>query len=300
MISLVTLYDEAELGPRLQSWLASKDIASHCQAAEIHAFPDGEIRVRVPEPVSETVVLICTLDHPSEKTLALTFVSDVLRSMGAKRIWLAAPYLAYMRQDIAFHPGEGVSAASYARLLSRSVDAMVTVDPHLHRIPDLEDVYTIPSTALHATDIIGDWLEDRLPGKSLLIGPDRESEQWVTAVAARCGQPFRVLDKERLGDRQVVIQVPDLSAEGLQTVVLVDDMVSTGQTLMKVARALRSQGIKDIRAVFVHALFGPETAAEMHDAGIGELVSCNTVAHPTNGIDVTIMMGEWVQQQLQA
>ena len=120
------------------------------------------------------------------------------------------------------------------------------------------------------------------------------------AVAERCGQPFRVLDKERLGDRQVVIQVPDLSSEGLQTVVLVDDMVSTGQTLMKVARELRAQGIDDIRAVFVHALFGPETAAEMHDAGIGELVSCNTVAHPTNGIDVTIMLGEWVQQQLQA
>lgn len=294
MISLVTLYDEAGLGPRLRDWLAAKGLASRCQAAEIHPFPDGEIRVRVPEAVTDTVVVVCTLDHPSEKTLALTFVCDVLRGLGAKRLWLVAPYLAYMRQDIAFHPGEGVSAASYARLLSRLVDAMMTVDPHLHRIPNLEDVYTVPSTALHATDVIGDWLNGRLTGKALLIGPDRESEQWVTAVAARCGLPFRVLDKVRLGDRQVEIRVPDFSAEDFDTVVLVDDMVSTGHTLMQVARQLRAQGIGDVRAVFVHALFGEDTAEEMREAGIGELAGCNTVAHASNRIDVTPMIGEWV------
>lgn len=298
MISLVTLYDEAGLGPRLRDWLAGQGLDSRCQAAEIHAFPDGEIRVRVPEAVSETVVVVCTLDHPSEKTLALTFVCDVLRGLGAKRLWLVTPYLAYMRQDIAFHPGEGISAASYARLLSRLVDAMVTVDPHLHRIPNLEDVYTVPSTALHATDVIGDWLNGRLTGKALLIGPDRESEQWVTAVAARCGLPFRVLDKERLGDRKVVIQVPDLAAEGYDTVVLVDDMVSTGHTLMQVARQLRAQGIRDVRAVCVHALFGEDTTNEMRDAGIGELASCNTVAHATNRIDVTPMIGAWVSNRV--
>ncbi len=294
MIDLVTLYDDAGLGPRLRDWLSAQGRACRCQAAEIHAFPDGEIRVRIPEPVGEDVVLVCSLDHPSEKTLALTFVSDVLRGMGARRLRLVIPYLAYMRQDIAFHPGEGVSAASYARLLSRLGDALVTVDPHLHRIPRLEDVYSLPATALHATGILGDWLKERLDGPSLLIGPDRESEQWVTAVAARCAQPFLVLDKERLGDRQVEIRVPDLRDRGPLSVVLVDDMVSTGHTLMKVATQLRRQGLTDIRAVFVHALFGEDTTREMRASGIHELASCNTVAHVTNRIDITPLLGEWL------
>ncbi len=298
MISLVTLYDNAGLGVRLQAWLSAQGIASHCQAAEIHAFPDGEIRVRVPESVYETAVVVCTLDHPSEKTLALTFICDVLRGMGVTRLWLVIPYLAYMRQDIAFHPGEGVSAASYARLLSRLADALVTIDPHLHRITRLEEVYSLPATTLHATDVLGDWLAGQLPGKALLIGPDRESEQWVTAVAARCHQPFRVLDKERLGDRQVVIRVPDLSAEGLETVVLVDDMVSTGHTLMKVAQQLQAQGIRDIRAVCVHALFDTGTADEMREAGIRELISCNTVFHDSNRMDVTPLLGAWLAEKL--
>ena len=295
MIRLVSLYDEAGLGRSLGQWLEARGQACRVEDGEIHRFPDGEIRLRLNGKPADVTVLVCSLDQPSEKTLALVFAAELLRQQGARRLLLVAPYLAYMRQDIAFHPGEGVSAASYARLLSRYVDGLVTVDPHLHRIPQLEQVYRVPCQALHATTILGEWLKTQLTGPALLIGPDRESEQWVTAVAQECGQPCLVFDKERLGDRQVEIRVPDLRERGLATtMVLVDDMVSTGHTLMKVARALREQGFTDIRAVCVHALYGEDTAAAMADSGLKEVASCNTVRHPGNRLDVTALLGQGV------
>jgi phosphoribosylpyrophosphate synthetase len=82
---------------------------------------------------SRTVVLACSLARPDEKTLPLLFAADAARDLGAAKVLLAAPCLAYLRQDRRFHAGEAVTSRSYAALLSRAFDALVTADPHLHR-----------------------------------------------------------------------------------------------------------------------------------------------------------------------
>jgi len=128
-----------------------------------------------------------------------------------------------------------VTSKSLARLVSPSFDRLVTVDPHLHRYPALSALYTIPADTLHAAPLLADWIAAEVDDP-LLVGPDEESEQWVSAIAARIGAPHAVLRKIHHGDRNVDVELPDLSQWRGRQPVLVDDIASSGHTLIEAAR----------------------------------------------------------------
>lgn len=253
---------------------------------DLHTFPDGETRVRVPAAVAgRDVVLVASLHHPDPKFLPLAFALATMRRLGARRVRLVAPYLCYMRQDRAFAPGEAVSADIVAELLSGLCDGLVTVDPHLHRVRSLDTLYRVPARVVHAATGLSAWVADNVPN-ALIVGPDGESAQWAEEVARGAGVPSTVLTKTRTGDRDVEVTVPDLHRWPGRTPVLVDDIVSTARTMGAAARHLRAAGAPAPVAIVVHALFAPGAAEELADAGVGRVVSCNTVPHPTNAIDV--------------
>lgn len=153
-------------------------------ACLVRTFPDGEVYVRLETPVAgRSVILACTLHHPQDQLLALLFLASTCRDLGAAEVGLVAPYLAFMRQDERFRPGEGITSIYFAELLSRSLSWLVTVDPHLHRWQSLDQIYTIPTRVAHAAPAIAGWLRDNVRDP-VLVGPDAESAQWVSAVAA--------------------------------------------------------------------------------------------------------------------
>lgn len=259
-------------------------------AVEIRRFPDGESYVRLDAPVAgHEVVLVCTLDRPDVKLLPLLFLARLAKELGAARVGLVAPYLAYMRQDRRFRPGEAITSIYFAEMLSRSVDWLVTIDPHLHRRSSLKEIYPIPAQALSAAPLISGWIRERIR-EPLLVGPDSESAQWVAAVAAGAGAPYVVLEKERRGDRDVRVSVPQIERWRRHTPVLVDDIISTGRTMAETARHLIAAGMMAPICVAVHAVFAENAHAEMLAAGISEVVTCNTIPHETNRIDVARLL----------
>jgi ribose-phosphate pyrophosphokinase len=146
---------------------------------ERHRFPDGELKVRLPASLSEHVVLQRSLDQPNEKLLELLLAAQTARQLGAKQLTLVAPYLAYMRQDIAFTPGEAVSQRIVGRFLADLFDAVITVDPHLHRVATLQEAVPVHrAVALSGAPLLADLIAVRRPG-AMLIGPDSESAQWL-------------------------------------------------------------------------------------------------------------------------
>jgi len=188
-------------GSEPQADALCRELGAERAAIEIRTFPDGESYVRIDSPVAgQELIVVCTLDRPDPKLLPLYFVASAAREQGARRIGLVAPYLAYMRQDKQFHPGEAVTSSAFARLLSGFVDWLVTVDPHLHRRSRLEEIYSVPCAVLHAAPPISAWIQQHVE-RPLLIGPDEESLQWVEAVAKAAGAPYVVLHKQRRGDR---------------------------------------------------------------------------------------------------
>jgi ribose-phosphate pyrophosphokinase len=267
------------------------------QEIEVRAFPDGETYLRLgSDPKGRTLVIVCTLDHPNDKLLALLFAAATARELGAATIGLVAPYLAYMRQDRRFKPGEAVTSRQVAALISNGFHWLVTVDPHLHRYGSLGDIYRIPTRAVHAAPLISDWIRTRIQDP-LIIGPDSESEQWVAAVAADVQAPFTVLEKTRHGDRDISISVRNLQALGDRTPVLVDDIVSSGRTMLAAVRHLKSRSTRPPVCIAVHGLFADHSDRLLADAG-ARVVTSNTVSHPRNGIDVVPLLEPAIRETL--
>lgn len=260
------------------------ELGSPAHVVEVHRFPDGECVVRLPVPVAGRRVLLAVhLDRTDERTLPLLFTADAARELGARQVGLVVPYLPYMRQDDRFRPGEAITSRSYARLLSGAVDFLVTVDPHLHRWPSLDAIYTVPTRVVAAAPAIADYLR-REVAQPLLVGPDSESAQWVGDVAARLGAPHVVMRKVRQGDRQVQVRLPEGFQHGGRTPVLLDDIISTGHTLAQAAHVLRGSGCAAPLCVAVHALVDGAGLGLLRRAGIARIVSCDSVPHPTNAI----------------
>jgi ribose-phosphate pyrophosphokinase len=264
-------------------------------AIGVRSFPDGESLVRLPEALPEQVVLFTSLDQANRRLVELELAAATALQLGARRLTLVAPYVCYMRQDIAFHPGEAVSQQIIGDLLARRFDTVITVDPHLHRTHDLQDA--IPArraVAVSAAPAMAAWLvgQGRRP---LLIGPDEESAQWLSAIAGPAGLECGVAHKRRRGDRDVEIRLPVLDFSG-RHIVLVDDVASTGQTLAEAARKLSAAGATSISALVSHALFVDDALEHMRAAGIGEVCSTDSIPHPSNRVALDGLLAEALRE----
>jgi ribose-phosphate pyrophosphokinase len=254
-------------------------------ALETRRFPNGETYVRILSDVKDkTVDLISTLARPDDAFLRLIFTADAARDLGAREVNLVAPYLSYMRQDRRFQPGEAVTSKSFARIISSSFDRLVTVDPHLHRYAALSALYTIPTDTLHAAPLLADWIAAEVE-KPLIVGPDEESEQWVSAIAERVGAPHAVLRKTRHGDRNVDIALPDLSEWRGRTPVLADDIAASGHTLIEAARQLPLQGFPRPVVAVVHGLFAEDSFQRLAPL-CDRVVSADSVPHESNVVSL--------------
>ena len=252
-------------------------------------FPDGETYLRVHTNVAGLPCLIVVdLSNPNTKFLPLIFLADTLKEMGATNVGLIAPYLSYMRQDKRFNEGEAITSRSFAHILSQHIDWLVTIDPHLHRYHSLDEIYSVPSSVVQGAPALANWLERK--EDLLLVGPDRESEQWVAEIAKLSGHSFTIGEKQRLGDRNVEITLPDLSQHQSKSAVIIDDVISSGQTILKCIKALKKQGFQKISCAAVHGIFADQSDALLLEAGIEDLVTCNTIKHRSNMIDVSPLL----------
>jgi ribose-phosphate pyrophosphokinase len=281
---LLAFDDESRLAQALAAALGWP-----CAIVERHRFPDGETRLRLPPVLPPQVVLLRGLQQPNEKLAELMLVAAGARELGAAQLTLVSPYLAYMRQDIAFSPGEVVSQRHLGRALAAWFDSVVTVDPHLHRVPTMDAV--LPGRrglALTAAPLLGEFVARQVPG-SLLLGPDEEAEQWVSAAARASGLEHAVCRKQRHGDHDVAVALPTVNVAG-RAVVLFDDVASTGRTLMAAARGVLAGGARSVDAVVTHALFVGDAQARLHAAGVRQLWSSDTVPHASNAVTVVPLL----------
>lgn len=261
---------------------------------EIRDFPDGETYLRIDTDVkNKTIILICSLDHPNSKIIPLMFMAQKLKELGAKKILLVSPYLPYMRQDKQFKPGEAVTSVLFAKFISSFIDSVITIDPHLHRIKNLSDIYAIPTITLHATKPISDWIQKNITSP-LIIGPDEESLQWVSDIAKNSNASYVIAKKVRHEDRKVSIEIPDITDDN-KTPVIVDDIISTGISMSVLIKQLLSKNIKNPICISIHALFNQEAYKDLLDVGAQQVVSCNTIPHFSNKIDITDIIFEEIK-----
>lgn len=268
----------------------AKDLAE-CTGAEtaaidLHRFPDGESLVTLPDKVSgRDVIFLATLRNPNPLALPLRFAAATAREFGAVRVGLVAPYLAYMRQDKRFAPGQAVTAPLFAQFLDDGFDWLVTVDPHLHRIPSLDRLFGIPAIRVRSAPLIARWIAREVPD-AVILGPDSESQQWVAEVARISGRPFQVLAKVRSGDRQVDVSVPESDALKHGTPVILDDIASSGRTMIRAMEHLIAAGTAPPVCVIIHAVFAGRAFEDILAAGAARVITTDSIPHETNAISL--------------
>lgn len=248
-------------------------------------FLDQESYIRIIDPVPKRVAILCSLNHPDLKIFPLMMVAQTLRRLGAERIILITPYFCYLRQDIEFAPGEAITAHIFGQLISKYVDHVVTIDPHLHRIQSLDEVLTISSTVIHADVLLADYIKKHIVNP-LIIGPDGESLQWVKRIAMQLNAPYVIAHKIRTGDKEVSVTIDDLSPYTGCHVVLVDDVISSGYTLYQTAKIVKHP---NLTILAVHAIFADDAYNLLRSVS-SHIVTTNTIAHSTNRISIAPML----------
>tara|TARA_R110000824_G_scaffold66291_6_gene172122 strand:- start:888 stop:1802 length:915 start_codon:yes stop_codon:yes gene_type:complete len=264
---------------------------------ELRRFPDGESYIRITTPVTGAhCIVLADLSRPDSKYLAYVFLFETLRELGAKSVGLVAPYLCYMRQDRRFVDGEAVTSRLFARSLSSHIDWLVTVDPHLHRYQSLDEIYRIPTKVVQGAPALAGWLQGQ--DNVLLVGPDAESEQWVSSIAQASGHPYVIGAKQRLGDRRVEVTLPDISRYRGWKAVIIDDVISSGRTIGECVKALKAQGADTIVCAAVHGIFAEASDTYLLGTGLKALVTTNTIPHITNKIDVSELLASPIRHFL--
>ncbi len=260
----------------------------------VHRFPDGESKLTLPTRLPEHLALCRSLHDPNARLVEIVLAAGGARDLGARRVDLVAPYLSYMRQDTAFHPGEVVSQQVMGRCLAQWLDGLLTVDAHLHRVHELRQAVPVEQAVnLHATGPMADFLRQRFEAP-MLIGPDAESEQWVADIARHDGWDFRVATKQRLGDREVRIHLPEGEYSG-RDLVLVDDVASTGKTLLGAAEQLVRMQPRSLSVLVTHALFVGDAEAELRATGIDAVWSCDSIPHSTNAVHLDTLLARHLE-----
>jgi ribose-phosphate pyrophosphokinase len=286
---LLAFADEQSLAERLAAALGLP-----WALVEVHTFPDGETRLRLPPQLPPRVLLLRGLQQPNAKLAPLLLAAAGARELGAVQIDLVSPYLAYMRQDMAFTPGEVVSQRHLGRLLAGAFDSVITVDPHLHRVATMDEV--VPGrrgVALTAASLLGGFVAAQVPG-ALLLAPDEEAGQWVRAAAQAHGLDHAVCHKQRRGDREVEVSLPGVDVAG-RAVVLLDDVASTGRTLCAAARGALERGAASVDVAVTHALFIGDALQAVQAAGVRHVWSSDAVPHPSNVVSIVPLLAAALQ-----
>jgi ribose-phosphate pyrophosphokinase len=258
----------------------------------LHRFPDGETKVTLPTSLPKEVIICRTLNRPNEKLVELIISAAAAKMQGVERLTLVAPYLCYMRQDIAFAPGEAISQKIVGKLLSEYFDGVITVDPHLHRIQHLSEA--IPHTqaiTLYATSAMAAFLKQHFTDP-VLIGPDEESVQWVKSIAKVHHWHYAIANKQRFGDNKVEVSFPanlsdnrSLSLKN-RDVIIVDDIASTGKTLEQTALQIRQQEPSSISVIITHAFFPDDVITRLGKIGVDNIWSSDSVLHSSNAYSI--------------
>ncbi len=287
MRTLVLSFPES----RPQAQQLAEALGVDCEEVLIHHFPDGESKLTLPQKLPERVIFHRSLDHPNDKLVELLLAAECACEQGVQHLTLVAPYLCYMRQDIAFHPGEAVSQTIIGRFLAQQFEQVITVDTHLHRIQQLEQAIPIQHAYnLTATTAMGMFLKQQhLQPSPLLLGPDQESEQWVASIAEITQFDYLVADKTRLGDCDVSINLPAADYKN-RDVIIVDDVISSGYTVAVAAQQAQKKGARAVHCLITHALFAEDAVENLKTAGVQHIWSSDSITHSSNVISLAPLL----------
>lgn len=272
----------------------AKDLASilgcqYIQAASTK-FPDGENYTRIDcESLNDDVVIVQNT-YPDSNMIEMFLLQDAVRRMGAKTITLVIPYFGYARQDRVFKPGEPESAKVMCRHLDMDCDRVITIDIHKEAVLDY---FSCPHVDLKAAAVIADYFKDK--GIDMVLSPDIGAAGRAKDVGDRMGLPHDHLEKTRLSGVDVKIAPAKMDCKG-KKILIVDDMISTGGTIIAAASALREAGATSVSVACTHGVFVNNAIERLTGSALDAVLCCNTLENEVSHISVAGIIAEAIRK----
>lgn len=286
-------------GGRLLATLVATKLGMKASETEIRRFPDGEKYIRINEDLAgQDVVIIQSIHHqPDELLFEYLLLCDTANDLGAKKVIAVLPYFAYARQDSRFNPGEVVSFRTVTKLIEDvGTSELFSVDMHQHRVERASDLFRIPVHNLTASALLAEYVKANLSlQKPIVIGPDEESEQWASTAAKVIGGDHDVLEKKRLSPDTVEIETRSLAVNG-RDVLLVDDIISTGGTIVEASKLLKKQGARRVIVACTHPILAHDALAKIYESGVEVVVGTDTVPSPVSYVSVAPLIADAIKK----
>jgi ribose-phosphate pyrophosphokinase len=261
---------------------------------ERRVFPDGEINPRIRKAPREVVLVNMLASHgfdPNRYVLEYIFSIQNLRERGTERIVVVMPYLPYSRQDAVFRKGESFTSKFVLEIFKDlSIEDIFAVTFHLHRQKPAELVTNIEVHNVSGIAALRDYLTACDLEPSLFVAPDEEAGKWAREMAESFNADIAVLEKRR-NTTTGAIETSGELPEG-RTVVIVDDMISTGGTVQNAIEICRTFNSQEIMVCAVHGIFSSPCTWDV------PVITTNTIENPYAKADVVPYIAEIVSQEL--
>lgn len=253
---------------------------------EVTHFPDSEIKLKFNTLIKDkTIVLVQSFyQNVNDCVIETLFAAETAKDLGAKKIILIAPYFPYLRQDKRFNAGECISLKTIAKNIDEDFDEIYIIDPHLHRERTLEHIFKIKSHRLTANPLIVDYIKKKIKNP-VIIGPDWESYKWAQKVAEKVGCDYAIMEKKRYSARNVRVALHKKIDIKSKNLIFIDDMISTGHTLLEAINALKKLGAKKVTCFAVHGILVENALQKLQKAG-ATVITTNTIPSKAAKIDV--------------
>lgn len=287
---------------RTLAFKIAKELNVEFVGTETRKFPDGEKYVRILGDVSEkNVVVVQSMYHrPDEYLMEYFLIVDALKDLGAKKVIGVIPYFAYARQDQRFKPGEAISLKTVTKLIeSAGTDELYVIDVHRHRVEEAEfsKLAKIPVFYLTAMPELAKYAVKHFNlDNPVVIGPDAEAEFWAKIAAETIGAEYDYLEKQRISDREVVIKPKKLNVKGRE-VLIVDDIVSTGGTMVRAIDIVKKGGAKRVISACTHPVLVEDALTKILLAGAEALIGTDTIPSPVSFVSVAPIIARSLRER---
>lgn len=277
------------------SKMLAKDLSVELKCQLIQAattrFPDGECYTRIDIEKLDDDVVIVQNTYPDNNFVEMLLIQDVVKSLGAKSITLVIPYFGYARQDRLFKPGEPESAKVVSKILSMNCDKVITIDIHKETVLNHFDC---PGKDLKAASAIAEYFKDK--GIDIVISPDIGAAGRAEDVAKHMGVDHDHLEKTRLSGTEVVIKPAKANVKG-KNVLIVDDIIATGSTIVTATAQLKKAGAKTVTVACTHGVFTNNAIERLTCSSIDGVLSCNTLENQVSHISVAKLIAKEIKKK---
>lgn len=249
----------------------------------VEDFPDSEFHLKLRKnPKNKTVVIINSITKdPDEKIIETILAASIAKDYGAKKVVLVATYFPYLRQDKHFLKYDSLSSKHIIKLF-KEFDEIFLLDPHLHRIKSLKEIYW-KASSISANRQIAHFIAKKFKDDFLIVGPDEESAQWSSEIAKILGKKVVILKKVRKSPRHIKIEKQELGA--VNSIIIIDDIISTGNTFVESLKIAKEQGAKNLVCIGIHGILSE--GADKKIKKYAKLITTNTIPNKYSQIDIS-------------